>query len=142
MQLYVPPDAMLNKDFLRQILLEQKKLLTLAEVKMVEVPKFQELSVQNLYPKFQSKPEMMAYFPDQLPKGRMPDRSYFFNVMNTLYPDYTQQLIQKANSNRVIATPSDDQHEFVHISEEWWQKLNELPQFKCKYILSANSIRT
>ena len=133
---------MLNKDFLRQILLEQKKLLTLAEVKMVEVPKFQELSVQNLYPKFQNKPEMMIYFPDQLPKGRMPDRSYFFNVMNTLYPEYTQQLIQHANSNRVVAAPSDDQHEFVHISEEWWQKLNDLPQFKCKYIFPTNSIRT
>ena len=37
-QLYVPPNAMLNKDFLRQILLEQKKLLTLEEVKIVEVP--------------------------------------------------------------------------------------------------------
>ena len=40
---------MLNKDFLRQILIEQKKLLTLAEVKMVSVPKFEELSVKNLY---------------------------------------------------------------------------------------------
>ena len=85
---------MLNKDFLRQILLEQKKLLTLEEVKIVEVPKFQELSVQNLYPKFINKPKFMIYFPDKLPKGRLPDLSYFFNVINTLYPDYTKELIR------------------------------------------------
>ena len=43
---------MINKDFLRKILLEEKKLLTLAEKRDVNVPKFDELSVNLLYPKF------------------------------------------------------------------------------------------
>ena len=80
---------MINKDFLRKILLEEKKLLTLEEKKEVSVPKYDELSVNMLYPKFKDDARFMAYFPDILPKGRWPDRKYFFNVMNTIYPEYT-----------------------------------------------------
>ena len=43
---------MLNKDFLRQVLSEEKKLFKLSQVKWIEVPKFDELSVKSLYPKF------------------------------------------------------------------------------------------
>ena len=102
-QLYVPPDLMINKDFLRKILTEEKKLLTLNEKKEVNVARFDELSVKQLYPKFKNDASFMAYFPDSLPKGRLPDRTYFFNVMNTLYPEYTQSLIQTANNNRCVA---------------------------------------
>lgn len=95
-QLYLPPDCMLNKDFLRQVLIEEKKLLKLSDVKFIEVPKFDELSVQKLFPLFEVDANMKVYFPDRLPKGRNPDRSYFFNVMNTMHPEYTQELIRVA----------------------------------------------
>ena len=64
MQLYVPPDTMINKDFLRMILVEEKKLLTLAEKREVNVPRYDELSVNTLYPKFKNDAHFMAYFPD------------------------------------------------------------------------------
>jgi len=41
-------------------------------------------------------PEFRRYMPDQLPKGRQIDRSYFFNVMMTLNPEYTGTIIQHA----------------------------------------------
>ena len=53
-QLYLPPDCMLNKDFLREVLSEQKKLLELNQVSWIEVPKYEELSVKALYPKFEA----------------------------------------------------------------------------------------
>ena len=31
----------------------------------------------------------MTYLPDSLPKGRLPDREYLFNILNTVYPEYT-----------------------------------------------------
>ena len=74
----------------------------------------------------------MAYFPDRLPKGRNPDKTYFFNVMNTLYPEYTQELIRVANSNRCMARANDGAGEAIHVSEEWWKKLNDLPHMKRK----------
>ena len=51
-QLYVPPNCMVNKDFLREIFAEEKMLLKLSEVKWIKVPRYSELSVLNLYPKF------------------------------------------------------------------------------------------
>ena len=39
----------------------------------------------------------MQYFPDKFPKGRVPDREYFWNIMNTTMPEYTESLIKHAN---------------------------------------------
>ena len=40
---------MVNKDFLRQILMEEKQLLPMSAVKSVNVPAYDELSVRNLW---------------------------------------------------------------------------------------------
>ena len=41
---------MLNKDFLKKVLKEEKKLLSLKEVKYVNVPHYEELSVKRFWP--------------------------------------------------------------------------------------------
>ena len=51
-QLYVPPSATVNRDFLRQVLKGEKKLLKMSEAKFVTVPKYDEISVKQVYPKF------------------------------------------------------------------------------------------
>ena len=61
---------------------------------------YDELSVRNLWPTAKEQPEIMKYFPDTMPKGRFPDRDYFFNIMNTLNENYVQQLIKHANDVR------------------------------------------
>ena len=53
---------------------------------MIEVPRYDELVVKVLYPKFKNDATFMMYFPDRMPKGRWPDRTYFYTVLNTLYP--------------------------------------------------------
>ena len=79
---------MCNKDFLRQIIAGEKELLPLSAIKMVNVPEFDELSVTNLWPHCKNDKAFMKHFPDKLPKGRLPSRDYFFNVMNTLQEQY------------------------------------------------------
>ena len=49
-QLYVPPEYMINKDFLKEVFAEEKALLELKEVKWINVPLFDELSVINIWP--------------------------------------------------------------------------------------------
>ena len=41
----------------------------------------------------QNDKELMQFFPDKLPKDRLPSREYFFNVLNTVQYDYLQGLI-------------------------------------------------
>ena len=42
---------MLNKDMLRLVFANKKKFLALKDVKFIEVPLYDELSVKRLYPK-------------------------------------------------------------------------------------------
>ena len=58
------------------------------DVDEITVPKYDELSVSALYPQFTKDAEMMSYFPDKFPKGKGPPRKYFFDILNTLHPDY------------------------------------------------------
>ena len=54
------------------------------DVLYIEVPKYDELSVKNMYDKLLKLPGMAEYFPEKYPKGRQCDREYLFNVANTL----------------------------------------------------------
>ena len=46
----MPPESYINKDFLALVLQDKKKLLKKSEVKGVEVPNYEELSVISLWP--------------------------------------------------------------------------------------------
>lgn len=95
-QLYLPPEYMLNKDFLKEIFVEEKKLLKLHEVKRICVPLYDELAVVKLWPMMRTDEKFMKYLPSKMAKGRVPDREYFFNVLNTFQGDYLQRLITHA----------------------------------------------
>ena len=73
----------------------------------MNVPFYDELSVIKIWPMVQSDQEIMRYFPDKLPKGRVPDRSYFFNIVNTFQPKYIGEIIRNANMQRNSATNED-----------------------------------
>ena len=75
---------MVNKDFLKAVFMEEKGLLKLSEVKFKNVLFYDELAVKKIWPDVQEDPEVMFYMPSKLPKGRVPDRDYMFNVLNTL----------------------------------------------------------
>ena len=97
LQLYVPPEKMLNRDFMKQLLVEDKKLLELCKVIHCSIPRFDELSVKKFWPLMQQDKAFMLYMPDPTPEGRLPEREYFWNVLNTLRTAYVTRLIEHAN---------------------------------------------
>ena len=133
---------MLNKDFLRQVFVEEKSLLPLADVKWIEVPKYQELSVVNIFPRFKKDAEVMSYIPDRLPKGRLPDRVYFFNVLHTIHPEFVKEMVTVANNNRHEAKSASVADGVIKVSDEWWQKLTEIPFVSGKSFCHSNSSST
>ena len=74
-------------------------LLRLDQVKRVHVSLYNELAVVKIWPMMQSDEQIMRYFPDKLPKGRVPDRSYFFDIVHTFQQRYLKALIKHANNN-------------------------------------------
>jgi len=96
LQLYLPPEFMLHRDFLKQVLAGKKKLLPLKDVKKVSVPKYEELAVEKIFAIVNRDPDVMAYFPDSLPKNRNIAREYFWNILHTVHETYVQRLITHA----------------------------------------------
>ena len=78
------------------VLTEEKELMKLEAIKMVQVPGYDELSVKNLWPHMKGIDQFMRFFPDKIPKGRLPSREYFFNIMNTINQEYTMSIINHA----------------------------------------------
>ena len=84
----LPPIENIGKSFLKAVFAEQKFLLPLAEVNWVVVPKWPEVNVKDLYEHYTKDPELSVYFPDSYSKGRQLDRTFFFNVLNTIRPKH------------------------------------------------------
>ena len=82
---------------------DKKDLLAMARVRTINVPLYDELSVKKFYPMFQGDEEVMRYLPDPTPDMRLPDRSYFFNILNTLKPEYMRSVVEHANNLRMSA---------------------------------------
>ena len=67
-QLYVPPEYMINKDFLKEVFAEEKDLLELKDVKWINVPLFDELSVVNIWPMTKEDKQIKKVLPRQASK--------------------------------------------------------------------------
>jgi hypothetical protein len=137
-QLYLPPENNINKDFLKQVLDEEKDFLELSAVKFVQVPFYDELGVAKLFPMMHNNPRFMKYFQDRYSKGRLPDRAYFFNVLSTVEPDYTKELIKNANEMRNSSKNEDQAAVQITISDNWYEKLNAMPFISSKFVFQLN----
>ena len=129
----MPPESIINKDFMKDILCGKKQLFKKMQIKEIKVPKYDELSVKALYPQFKGDPIFNSYFPNEYPKDKGPPREYFFNIMNTLYPDYLAQILAHANKQRMSADGEAMKGEQIQISEYWQEQLASMPFISCKY---------
>jgi len=60
----MPPPEFITKDFLKLVLVEEKSLLHIKDVRYVNMPRYNELAVGKIMPEVQKIPEVMIYFPD------------------------------------------------------------------------------
>ena len=115
------------------VLSGQKQLMPLKEVKRVQVPKFEELSVETIGKLMEKDETFVSYFPDKLPKGRNPGREYTWNIANTLNEQYVAHLINHANRQRYTAENEEKKNQTIEITDEWWEMLNRDPYISRKY---------
>ena len=115
----MPPEDSINKDFMKEVLIGKKQLLKKSEVKHIAVPHYDELSVKNLWPEVKKDGNFLSYFPSVYPKGKGPPRQYFFDLLNTLMPEYLAQILSHANKERMAADGAKMQSEAIQISQFW-----------------------
>ena len=67
------------------------------------MPHYDELSVKRLWPDLKKDPEFASYFPSVYAQDKGPPRDYFFNILNTIHPEYLQKIMAHANQERMTA---------------------------------------
>ena len=82
----------------------------------------------------------MMYFSDKMPKGRVPNREYFFNVLNTLEHEYCQKLISHAGEMRNSVKNEAQAQQQIEISDEWWDRLQSVPFISSKLSNLINAV--
>ena len=84
----------------------------------------------------------MQYFPSKFPAGRMPDRTYFFNIMNTVMGDYVSQIIKHAQKVRATKAHNAEAAETIEITDDWYEKLSAIPFISCKLSCQSNLLQS
>ena len=102
------------------------------QVEYIHVSHFQELSVKNLWANLKEDENFKVYFQDKYADERRPCRKYFFDILNTIYPDYLAQIMTYAAKERYTGEGSAKKEEAIKATESWYDELSKMPDVSCK----------
>ena len=117
---YLPGYGNINKDFLRQILAEEKKVFKRTEIKTIKIPMFDELSVKNLWDEVKDDPKVMAYLPDIKDTTKHVEREFFHNILNTVHPAFMDDIVKHAYALRNKPELDEEKKDYILISDDWF----------------------
>jgi len=63
----------------------------------------------------------------------VPNREYFFNILNTVYPQYLNQIMKHASEQRYTVAGVDTKNEAIVATDEWYDALKNIPFKSCKF---------
>ena len=95
------------------------------------MPKYDEISVKALFPTFKDDKEFMQFFPEKFPKDKGPPRKYFFDMLNTVHPEYLEQVLAHADEQRFAADGERQKNQTIKISQYWDEQLKAMPYLSC-----------
>ena len=126
----------MNKDFLRQVFTDEKRLFKKNQVSYVHVPHFDELSVKKLWLDLKDDDAFNIYFQDKFADAKGPSREYFFNILNTVYPQYLKQIMEHASKQRFSAEGEEVKQQAIKATDAWYAELQKMPFVSCKLFYS------
>lgn len=99
--MYLPKQKYCTPEYLRQLFNQQKTTIAPVEVRVVAMPKFPELELSILYEEWILYPRINIALPDYS-KLKSVDSEFFFNVVNTVYPNSMVLLSNAIQANRRV----------------------------------------
>lgn len=115
---YLDVPEQINRDFVKQLLIGEKKAFRQSEVKYIDMPFYPELSVKNLIDMFKDDKEVSIYVRDKFWEGKPPTRGFIFNIVNTVYPGYCEQLVMKQTHARCSVLADGNQGDSIKLTPE------------------------
>ena len=110
-------------------------LLQLDEVRFIRVPKYEELTVKTLYPQALEDERLKKFLPDDTSKTKPMDRQFFFNVLNSVYPEYVASVIKDTSKIRQDPGQNEEKKDYILIADHWYNKLMLQPLCSVSFYL-------
>ena len=76
--------------------MKTKKWLNRDNVPQHFIPGWPELAITKLWPSVSSDPVLKDYFPDKMPKGKVPEKKFFWGILFAVKPGYAKTLVKDA----------------------------------------------
>ena len=134
--LYLPSYETTRLSFIRDVLQDKKKLLKTTELVKINVPRYEELSVKNLYRDAIRDQEVGPYLPNlEQSTNKYPEREFFFNVLGTVNPQYLKHIIEEAEQKRYTGTDERSKSDTIMITGKWLEELHKYPFISSKCLL-------
>ena len=77
-----------------------------------------------ILPKVEGDVALMKYMPDKsMSRGKIIDRAYFFNVLNTLRKDYLTHIVTEAQKMRAKGVVEHGDPEQIMMTPAWFKIL-------------------
>jgi hypothetical protein len=130
----MPCYKLTNMRFIREYLAGEKSLIKAAEVRVFNIPLYEELTVPKLLEQVKGDSQIMRhlnYYPNQ---KCLPQREFFFGILGTLAPEYLSNVIKNANRIRNRGDSRDKANETIQVTQEIYDKLNAEPFFSSKML--------
>ena len=86
--------------FLQELASGRKKYLLRQHVPSFHMPTWPELAVSKLWPIVQTDAAFMPYFPSKLPVGKVPEKHFFWGILQAIKPGYVKCLMKDAIESR------------------------------------------
>ena len=91
----------------------------MSELQIQNVPSFNKLSTKKMWEHFKENVTIKQYFPEYK-AGEYPERDFFFAILNTLYPQGVDHLVDVAYKARKVhfKRQEDDMIQFTNEMKE------------------------
>ena len=94
-QRYLDVDANVNWIFVKQLLAGRKKAFKLTDIRRIELPRYDELSIKVLLGMIHNDQAIRVYLRDDVSEDKPPSRSFLANIISTVYPRYLPHVIKQ-----------------------------------------------
>ena len=94
-------------------------MIKISEVKHINVPKYPELAIKNIYHLVTENVQASKFFPNSYPEGRHPDRDYTYNILNSLFPDLVGKVVSHAHNQRNAVMEGANHRDEIKCSSQW-----------------------
>lgn len=110
-RMLLPQERYCDSEFMQQLLSGKKRFLPTGNVRYVKMPKIDELKFKVVSEKWGLYPLSAIFLPDRVGTKKAYDRAFFFNVLNTVYPNSMTNLLKKLQiriEKKIISQDNDE----------------------------------